>query len=175
MKNVLIVGLWLSVAMLPPVFADAAHTLKVVKSVDIQAPVDKVWATVKDFDSLDKWHPGFSRDSIVSGTNNQPGAVRSLTVKDGPTFTEKLLAFDEAGHSYRYRIIESPLPLRRYVSWVTVKPGPHGGSRVTWTGTFMRKSPSDAPADGQDDATAIKLVTSVYQGGLDNLKKQLGG
>jgi len=34
--------------------ADAPKPLKVVKSVNIQAPVDKVWNTIKDFDSLNK-------------------------------------------------------------------------------------------------------------------------
>src|SRR3981189_2788560 len=94
--------------------ADAPKTLKVVKTVNIQAPVDKVWNTVKDFDSLNKWHPGFAKDEIVKGDDNKPGTVRKLTIKDGPSFTEELLAFDDGTHSYRCRIIESTLPLAAY-------------------------------------------------------------
>src|SRR5579862_3980069 len=71
-------------------FADAPKTLKVVKTVNIQAPVDKVWNTIKDFDSLNKWHPGFAKDEIVKGGENKPGTVRKLTVKDGPSFSEEL-------------------------------------------------------------------------------------
>jgi len=156
-------------------FADPPKTLKVVKSVNINAPVDKVWDTIKDFDSLPKWHPGFAEDKLTKGDNNKPGAVRKLTVKDGPSFTEELLAFDEATHSYRYRIIESPLPLRDYHSRISVKPNAKGGSRVTWVGTFKRKSTSDTPPDAENDAAAIKLVTGVYEGGLANLKKILQG
>jgi len=156
-------------------WADAPKTLKVVKTVNIQAPVDKVWNTLKDFDSLNKWHPGFAKDEIVKGENNKPGAVRKLTVKDGPSFTEELLAFDAATHSYRYRIIESPLPLRNYVSHISVKPGAKGGSLVTWSGTFKRKSTSDTPAEAENDDAAVKLITGVYEGGLANLKKMLGG
>jgi mxaD protein len=155
--------------------AEPPKTLKVVKVVEIAAPVDKVWATIKDFDSLNKWHPGFVSDELVKGTNNQPGAVRKLTVKDGPSFTEELLAFDASTHSYRYRIIESPLPLRHYVSHVSVKPGRNGGSRVTWSATFLRKSTSETPPDAESDAAATNLVNSVYDGGLANLKKMLGG
>lgn len=155
-------------------FADPAKTLKVTRSVDIQAPVDKVWDAVKDFDSLNKWHPGFSKDEIVKGENNKPGAVRKLTVKDGPSFTEELLAFDEATHSYRYRITESPLPLRNYVSHISVKPGAKGGSHVTWSGTFKRKSTAAQPPEAENDDAATKLVTGVYEGGLANLKKMLG-
>jgi len=155
--------------------ADAPKTLKVVKTVNIQAPVDKVWNTVKDFDSLNKWHPGFAKDEIVKGDNNKPAAVRKLTIKDGPSFTEELLAFDEATHSYRYRIIESPLPLRDYVSHISVKPDGKGGSKVTWSGTFKRKSTSETPPEAENDDAAVKLITSVYEGGLANLKKMLGG
>jgi mxaD protein len=156
-------------------WADAPKTLKVVKSVDIAAPVDKVWDSIKNFDSLDKWHPGFAKDEIVKGENNKPGAVRKLTIKDGPSFTEELLAFDPATHSYRYRIIESPLPLRSYVSHISVKPGAKGGSHVTWSGSFQRKSTAETPPEAENDDAAIKLITSVYEGGLANLKKISGG
>src|SRR3954470_21700231 len=153
--------------------ADPPKTLQVTKSVDVAAPVDKTWDTLKDFDSLNKWHPGFSADVIQKGENNKVGAVRKLTVKDGPSFTEELLAFDAAKHTYKYRIIESPLPVRDYVSHITVTPGRNGGSHVTWTGTFKRKSTSDTPAEGENDAAALNLINSVYQGGLDNLKATL--
>ena len=156
-------------------FADPPKTLKVTKSVDIAAPVDKVWDAVKDFDSLNKWHPGFAKDEIQKGENNKPGTVRKLTIQDGPSFTEELLAFDDAKHTYKYRIIESPLPLRDYVSHITVTPGAKGGSHVTWVGTFKRKSTSDTPPEAENDDAANKLITGVYEGGLANLKKMLGG
>jgi mxaD protein len=154
-------------------FADPPKTLKVTKSVTVAAPVDKTWDTIKDFDSLNKWHPGFSADVLQKGDNNKVGAVRKLTVKDGPSFTEELLAFDEAKHTYKYRIVESPLPLRDYVSHITVTPGPNGGSHVTWVGTFKRKSTSDTPPEAENDEAALKLINGVYDGGLANLKKTL--
>ena len=64
-------------------WADPPKPLRVVESVEIKASPDKVWATIKDFDGLNKWHPGFSSDEIVSGGNNAIGTVRKLTVKDG--------------------------------------------------------------------------------------------
>jgi mxaD protein len=155
-------------------FAGPPQTLKVTKSVNVAAPVEKTWDTIKDFDSLDKWHPGFSADEIQKGENNKVGAVRKLTVKGGPSFTEELLAFDAAKHTYKYRIIESPLPLRDYVSHITVTPGPNGGSHVTWTGTFKRKSTSDTPPEGENDEAALNLINGVYSGGLANLEKTLG-
>ena len=149
--------------------------LKVVETVDIKASPDKVWAALKDFDSLNKWHPGFSADEIVSGGNNKVGSVRKITVKDGPSFTEKLLAFDDAKRSYRYKIIESPLPIAHYVSSVRVQAGANGMTKVIWSGSFMRKNTSDNPPEAESDAGATKLVKGVYRGGLDNLKKMLEG
>jgi mxaD protein len=150
--------------------------LSVVETVDIKAPVAKVWAATKDFDSLHKWHPGFAKDVITKGRNNAPGAVRALTIKDGPTFTEELLAFNESEHTYQYRIIESPLPLQDYVATFTVKPGAkEGTTQVTWSAKFTRKNPSDNPPESESDAAAVKLITGVFQGGLANLKKLTEG
>ena len=166
-----------ALALIAPltVIAAPAGPLKVTETIEIRAPADKVWAAVKDFDSLNKWHPGFASDTLVKGANNQPGAVRSLTIKDGPTFTEELLAFDESKHSYKYRIIESPLPLRDYVSSITLTEGAKGTTVVTWVGDFRRKSLSETPPDAENDKAAMDLITGVYQGGLANLKKQVEG
>jgi mxaD protein len=155
------------------VWADPPKMLHVTETVEIKAPVDKVWATVKDFDSLNKWHPGFSSDQLISGTNNTVGAVRKLTITNGPVFTEKLLAFDDANHSFRYMIVDSPLPITHYASSLSVRPGPGGVTRVTWRGRFERKNTSDNPPEAESDAGVLKLVSGVYRGGLDNLKKLL--
>src|SRR5580704_3856480 len=50
--------------------ADAPKTLHVTQTVAIKAPVSKVWDAIKNFDGLPSWHPAFSKDEIVKGTNN---------------------------------------------------------------------------------------------------------
>jgi len=146
--------------------------LRVNESVDIKAPLDKVWAASKDFDSLNKWHPGFAKDVLMKGKNNTQGAVRQLTIKDGPSFTEELLDFSETLHTYQYRIIESPLPLNGYVATFTVKPGKKPDTTtVTWSAKFTRKNLADNPPAGETDDDAQKLITGVFQSGLANLKK----
>jgi mxaD protein len=155
--------------------ADPPKTLHLVETVEIKAPLDKVWTAVRDFDGLAKWHPGFSGDVLVSGSNGKVGAVRKLTIKDGPVVVERLVAYDEAAHSYRYRITQSPLPLADYSSTITVKPGKAGMTEVTWSGSWKRKNTSDNPPENESDAGTIKLVKGVYRGGLDNLKKMLEG
>ena len=156
--------------------AAAPDTLRVSETVEIKAPVAKVWATIKDFDSLNTWHPAFAKDEIVKGTNNKVGAVRQLTVKDGPTFSERLLAFRSRSHSFKYMIIDpSPLPIQNYLSTISAKSGPDGTTVVTWTGTFKRKNVSDNPPDAESDAGVTKFITGVYRAGLDNLKKMIEG
>jgi len=164
-------------ALLAPCLALAAplKKLKVVETTTIKAPIDKVWDTVKDFNSLDKWQPAIAKDEIVKGTNNEVGAVRQLSVKDGPNLTEKLVAFNDAGHSFTYRILESPFPIKHYVSTLHLTALKDGSTKVTWAGTFTRKNPSDNPPEAENDDAGVKLITGVYQGGLSNLKKILEG
>ena len=158
------------------VLAEAPKTLHVVETVEIKAPVSQVWKTIKDFDSLNSWHPAFAKDEIIKGKNNKPGAVRQLTVKDGPTFTEELLGFTPSTHSYRYKILDpSPLPMRGYFSTISVAAGADGVTVVTWKGKFKRKNVSDNPPDAESDAGVTKFITGVYRGGLDNLKKMIEG
>ena len=151
----------------------AAPWLHASDTVTIEASASKVWAAAKDFNGLNTWHPALASDEIVEGTNNQVGAVRVLTLKGGGTVKEKLLAFDEKGHTFKYAIVESVLPVSHYTSTFVVKSLGHGKSSVTWSGRFKRKNTGDNPADGENDKTAVDTANSVYSGGLNNLKKML--
>ena len=151
----------------------AAPWLHVRQTVDIQAPAGKVWDTVKNFDQLNTWLPPLVKDEIVEGQNNTVGAVRLLTLKDGGTVKEKLLAYTPAARTFRYEILESVLPVSHYTSVVTVKSAGKGKSTVTWSGRFKRKNEGPSPADNENDKAATDTITGVYQAGLSNLKKML--
>jgi len=149
----------------------AALRLTVSKTITIDAPAAKVWHAAKDFNGLNTWHPAVATDEIVEGKNNTVGAVRLLTLKGGGTIKEKLLAFDAAGRSFKYAILEGVLPVSDYTSTFSVKSAGKNRSSVTWTGHFKRKNVGDNPADNENDKTARDTIGGVYQGGLDNLKK----
>ncbi|MGA2397811.1 MAG: SRPBCC family protein [Steroidobacteraceae bacterium] len=153
----------------------AAPWLHVTQTVDIQAPAGKVWNTVKNFDQLNAWLPPVAKDEIVEGQNNAVGAVRLLTLKDGGTVKEKLLAYTPGGRTFRYAIIESVLPVSHYTSVVTVKSAGEGKSTITWSGRFKRKNEGPSPGDNENDKAATDTITGVYQAGLSNLKKMLAG
>src|SRR6185295_1346942 len=131
------------------VFAADAPTLTVTKSIDINAPANVVWDLVKNFDGLNKWHPAVTKDVIVEGKNNTVGAVRVLTLGDGGTIKEKLLAYDAKGQTFKYAILEGVLPVSSYESTVKVE-GTDDSATVTWSGTFKRKDTGPTPAKGAD-------------------------
>lgn len=151
-------------AAAPAAEAAAPALLEVTQTASIDAPADAVWAKVKDFDKLNTWHPAVAKDEIVEGKANEVGAVRLLTLGDGGTVKEKLTAFDEAGKTFGYTIVESVLPVADYNSKLVVAADGDKKSTVTWSGSFKH-------AEKADDKTATDTITSVYSTGLDNLKK----
>lgn len=153
--------------------AFAADLLVVSEAIEVKKSPSEVWAFVKRFDGLKDWHPAFSNSDIIKGKDGELGAVRQLTVKDGPSFTESLRALNNENMSFTYDIIESPLPLKDYVSTVGVRPNEEGGSIVSWSGVMRRKNEAASPPEGESDAAVVKFITGAYQGGLQNLKKVL--
>lgn len=171
MKNLLRALAALLIGVSAGAYAQSWDKLTTVETITLKASPDTAWAVVKDYDSLHKWHPAFADDVIVAGVNNQMAAVRKLTIKDGPSFTEELLGWSDYGKTYTYRILESPLPLKDYSSTLTVTAAVGGGSVITWSGTFKR--PDKLAKPDQDDAATMKFISGVYQAGLQNVKKMV--
>lgn len=143
--------------------APSTSNLGVVEKVAINAPASEVWAKVNNFGDLGAWHPAVAKTEIVSGANNEKGAVRLLTLQDGGQITETLTAYQPELNAYSYVINKGVLPVSGYASTIQVLPTATG-SEVTWRGNFKA-------AKGQDDKTATTTIHAVYRGGLDNLKK----
>ena len=81
----------------------------------INAPIEKVWARIRDFNGLPGWHPGIAKSEIEGGEPaNQPGCIRVLTLQDGGVVRERLLEMSDMGHHYSYSILYSPLPVANY-------------------------------------------------------------
>jgi mxaD protein len=162
----------LGALLLSPAIGFAAQPmLTVVEIVEIKAQPAAVWATLSKFDGLVKWCPPFAKSDIVSGKDGMIGAKRSLTVKDGPTFTENLLAIDPAAMTFSYDIDEpAALPLMNYFSSMGIKPNASGGTTVAWQGSFKRRNGTDNPPEGESDAGVTGFITGLYKACLGNLK-----
>jgi len=99
-------------------------TTRICTSAVINAPIEKVWARVRDFNNLPEWHPKFSRSHIESGLpSDQVGCVRNFDIAGGGgTIRERLLALSDTEHYFRYCILTSPLPVKDYVAQLTLYP-----------------------------------------------------
>lgn len=145
---------------------------KVTETVEINAPADKVWAAIGNFQDM-SWHPAVAKTEGTGG--NDANATRKLTLTSGGTIDEKLLSSDPAKMTYKYEITQvdpKVLPVNNYSSNISVK-GEGGKSVVEWKGAFYRGFMNNDPPPELSDEAAKKAVTGVYRGGLDALKKKL--
>jgi carbon monoxide dehydrogenase subunit G len=146
---------------------------KVTETIEINAPPEKVWAAIGNFQDM-SWHPAV--DSTAGEKGNEIDATRKLTLKGGGTIDEVLYKFEPEKMSYSYRITAvdvKVLPVTNYSSTITVKPADGGKSLVEWRGAFYRGYPNNDPPPELNDDAAIAAVTGVYKLGLEGLKKKI--
>ena len=146
---------------------------KVTSSIEINAPVDKVWAVVGNFQDM-SWHPAVKKTEGTGG--NDVGATRVLSLEAGP-INEKLTKYNAEGRSLGYVITEvdvKVLPVTNYSANITVS-GTAEKSIVEWRAAFYRGFVNNDPPPELSDEAAVEAITGVFKTGLDNLKKKLEG
>jgi hypothetical protein len=127
----------------------------------ISAPLDKVWAIVRDFGNLE-W--GGIPGTTLAGTG--VGAVRTFSAR-GLTIRERLESFDDLGHTLSYSIVEpSPLPWTGHLARIALRAEP-GGTRVEWSGRFVATTLSDQQVSA--------IVRGIFENGVRNLKRAAEG
>jgi len=141
---------------------------KVVEQVAIDAPADKVWAAIRDFDALERWHPAVASSAADHG--NDEGSVRVVKLRGGGELTELLEGYDDSRMKYNYRARDGgALPVTNYTSTISVR-ADGAKSVVEWRGAFYRGFPNNDPPPELNDEAAVRAITGVYQSGLANLK-----
>lgn len=130
------------------------------------APAETVWETIRDFDSIDEWHPVITNCTIEDGkASNEIGAVRNFQAGD-KELREQLVAHSDVERSYHYTIVEGAGPKENYLSKISVIPITESDEAlVEWWGEF------DAPAAEMEAQT--EGTKKVYSAGLNNLHDQL--
>ncbi|HEY8163001.1 MAG TPA: SRPBCC family protein [Methylocystis sp.] len=157
-----------------PAFAHGPSRQKVVEKIEIDAPADKVWAIVSNFQDM-SWHPAIAKTEGTGGSD--VGAKRKLTLKDGGVIEESVTKFDAASKSISYKIDNvdvKVLPVNNYSSTISVKDA-GGKSEVEWKGAFYRGFMNNDPPPELSDEAAVKAVTGVYASGLAGLKAKAEG
>jgi len=161
------------VALLPvTVLAHGPTRQKVTETVQINAPPEKVWEVIGNFQDM-SWHPAVAKSN--GNGENALDATRVLTLQSGGTIAEKLIKYDADNKRYKYEITDvdvKVLPVKNYSSMLSVK-GEGDTSTVEWKGAFYRGFMNNDPPPELSDEAAIKAVKGVYRGGLDALKEKV--
>ena len=107
------------------------------KEIRIDAPVDRVWAALRDVGALHtKLVPGFVKDTQMEGD------TRVVTFANGQVAREEIVSIDAAQHRVAWAIVGGQF--RHYSGAAWVEADPKGGSRFVWTADLL---PNDLAGD----------------------------
>jgi hypothetical protein len=150
--------------------ADAA-SLASGKKLEVKVDPKKVgeeskalWDRFGGWCAIAEWHP-----AVKSCTEGKEGddTYRTLTLGDGGKIKEKLIS--KGNLTYRYAIVESPLPVKNYEAQFSIVPDDDDVDEVNivWAATY------DA-ADGKNEKDARSLVDGSFKDGIASIKAKLG-
>jgi hypothetical protein len=142
--------------------------VKVYTSSVLNAPAEKVWSEIRDFNGLPRWHPAI-KDSYIEQRlpSDKVGCVRNFTLQAGGRIRERLLALSDFDYSVTYSILESPMGVANYVATLKLSPITDGNRTFAeWSAEF-----DCAPERAKELAQTIGQ--GVFQGGFDALKARL--
>lgn len=140
----------------------------VIRSTIIDAPIERVWAVLRDFNSHDRWHDVVEQSRIEGNESpTQVGCIRNFTLENGNRIREQLLTLSDQQYKSTYCIVEATVPLQRYVATVTLKPVTDGNRTFWhWESTFA------TPAGMERELTDM-VATGVYEAGFEGLRRHL--
>lgn len=129
----------------------------VTNTVEINAPVDEVWAVLGDLTATRDWLPGVVAASL-------DGSTRVCAMADGSTVAEQISDRSDERRSYRFRHLRTPLPVRELHGSFTVSAGPSDGATVTLDTTFE-------PLDGAAEAELTAMIEGAFGQSLASLRR----
>jgi NADPH:quinone reductase-like Zn-dependent oxidoreductase len=139
------------------------------RSTVIDAPIDQVWAILRDFNGHERWHPAVAESRIEEGrAGDEAGCVRRFKLTDGAELREQLLRMSDRDHSFSYCILESPIPLIDYVATVNLKPVTDGDR------TYWEWSSNFAAPEGRENELAELVGDGIYEAGFGAIQAMFG-
>ena len=139
-------------------------------STIIDAPVEAVWAAIRDFGALASWHPAIAHSEIEDGAPpDAVGCIRTLSLHGGGHARERLLMLDDSRYSFSYSFETPAFPVENYVSMVELTPVTSGdGTFARWWADF-----DEHPEDAGKYADIIS--NAVFAAGWKALAERLKG
>ena len=142
--------------------------INVIQSAVIDAPIDRVWAVLRDFNSHDRWHPAVARSRMENdAAGDVVGGVRQFSLSDGAELREQLLSHNDREYTLTYCILDSPLPLFDYMATVRLKPVTDG-NQTFWDWRSQFRAPEDRAAELKN-----RIGRQIYQAGFAGLRSFL--
>ena len=143
---------------------------KAYGSIIVDAPVEAVWAVVRDFNGLPNWLPGVAGSSIEDGRQaDTVGCVRAIQVEGGAACSERLIALDDSRYTVKYSFVRQLFPIRDHLATLELIPVTKGDRTfVQWSAAF-----TDLP--GHEGETAPVMQTQIFGAGLAALAARLSG
>jgi Polyketide cyclase / dehydrase and lipid transport len=140
--------------------------VKVVRSTIIDAPVDRVWAILRDFNGHAEWHPPVA-SSIIERQKpaDMVGCVRRFRLGDGSELREQLLTLSDLEMTYSYCMLDTPIALFNYVAHVRLLPVTDGNR------TFWQWESQFTTRPGEEAAMAKMVGDDIYGSGFDAIRK----
>jgi hypothetical protein len=141
---------------------------KIVKSTIINAPTDRVWNVLRDFNGHDHWHPAVATSAIErSQPSDKIGCVRRFRLADGGELREQLLALSDLEQTFSYCLLDTPIPLFNYVAHVRLLPVTDGDR------TFWHWECRFTTRPGEEAQLVAMVGENIYQAGFDAVRKHL--
>ena len=134
-----------------------AEDYEVRRALHVSAPMSDVWHVVGDFCDVDDWHPDLS-DCALRVIDGQ--LHRVLITTDGSEFVERRIAV-EAGLSYTYRIVASPLPVERYTATLAI--APDEGALISWSARFSSEDPAMEAVVGSIFEAGLSAIANRFE------------
>lgn len=141
---------------------------KLYVSSVIEAPIERVWEHIRDFNGLPKWFAGVTDSHIEEGLRgDQVGCVRNFGLEGGGRMREQLLALSDHDHVCTYKMLESPVPMSFYQASVRLL-------RVTDGNRTFAELASEFVSPPEQEAALAAFLEKAYQASWELLKKHCG-
>ncbi len=143
--------------------------VKVYQSTVLNAPADRVWRDLRDFNGLANWHPLIVLSRIEKDhPADKVGCVRNFQLKDGSRIREKLLSLSDFEYTCTSAILDSPMDLSDHFATLRLFPVTEGNRCfIEWSAEF------ECPPEKAAELTET-VGDGMIQTGLAALKKRYG-
>jgi ligand-binding SRPBCC domain-containing protein len=143
--------------------------IRIVRSTIIDAPTERVWALLRDFNGHDRWHPAVSKSTIERGQPaDKLGCVRRFFLRDGSEMRERLLTLSDLEQAFSYCLLETPVPLFNYVAHVRLAPVTDGNR------TFWQWRCAFSTRKGEETEMKRMVSEMIFDAGFAAVRGRLG-